>query len=150
MQAVFHLYMITRQQKTVILDTNIWISSLLENDANHFEAKREIARHFITGYTVTLLPPIIVEIINVLARHGWSKQRVEKEVKTLLSTRKIKLASIENYLLFEGAINLRLKQNIRSQDFLILVYCQLIKPEKFVTFDHKLLRIYQQINPNKS
>jgi predicted nucleic acid-binding protein len=137
------------QPKTVILDTNIWISSLLENDANHFVAKRNIARYFTTGFTIILLPPVIVEIINILTRHGWSKHQVKKEIQTLTFTRNIRIVNIENSLLFEGAINLRIEQNIRSQDFLILVYCQLLKPQKFVTFDQKLLRIYQQINSNK-
>ncbi len=149
MRGILQIFMPNPQTKTLVVDTNIWISSMIEAETFHYESKRIIARHITTGFTIVFLPPVIIEIINILTRHGWSRQSVNREVHTLLSIKNTRVASIENNLLFEQAINLSIKQNIRSQDFLILVYCQLIKPDKFVTFDKKLQSIFRQINSNK-
>lgn len=60
----------------VLLDSSIWLSSLLREDDNHKNAKKILKTYLTPNYQIIIPQPVLVEIINVLNREQWSLKEI--------------------------------------------------------------------------
>jgi len=135
-----------KNMKTIIFDSSIWIASLLKEDIFNAEAKRMIARYLKKSFSVIIPQPVLVEVINVVLRQKLEYKEVLDFIKNITTTRNINLVYLNNDVVLEKLPSLSQRLFIKSQDILIILYCEHFKPSQFETFDLKQRNCYNSIN----
>lgn len=136
-----------RKHLKVILDSSVWIASLLENDYFHHQALRLIGKYSKLGYQIIIPLPVMLEIINVCMREKGKYWNIIMLLKNLLKSYKQNITVLDAAILIETAMHFADKLSLKSQDFTIALYYAILKPEIFESYDKKLLRNIQQIKP---
>ncbi len=132
MRGILSVLMSHHQPKTVILDTNIWVAFFLRDDAFHYEAIRTVGKLIKQKYKILLQSPVAYETINILANRRFHLPDILKFIKEFLV---IEISFAE---LLSTVTSYMGKVKLKSQDFIIFLYCAKITPDLFITFDKNL------------
>lgn len=127
------------KQKTVILDSSVWVSLIIENDSNHQKAKKIFNDIKVNNFKIILPDIVFYEVVTVLLKLNC-KSFIPKFLSMNLN---LSFIPPKNFLYYI----LRYEQILvaRTSDFLILIYCMHYNVNQFETFDHKQKRNYQLI-----
>ena len=138
----------TTQEKTIILDSSVWIAYLRTQDSHH-----QRALEILTKYkdTIFLIPEIVYFEILIRSYILDSNIRNIKHIINLFKTdKKIHFCKMNR----SNTENLIIKYltyiQLKSSDFQILMYVIKYKPDKFISFDKQLKREYSKITFNQN
>lgn len=127
-----------RTLKTVIFDSNIWISSFVISDVNHYESKRLIARYLAKRYLLIIPVTVIIEIFCVLLRKKISSTDIHKFIVKITKPEISKVLQIEVEKLLDISKNILPTVLLKSLDFIIYIHYIHYKVNKLETFDKNL------------
>jgi predicted nucleic acid-binding protein len=136
------------KQKTVILDSSVWIAYLYTQDAHHQRALEVVNKY---ENHIILMPEIVYfeTLIGIYKVSG--DLPLVKSCLYLFKTHikihicKIRRSKIENLI-----INHLELIKLKSSDFQILMYVINYNPSILITFDKKLKREYSKLAFNKN
>ncbi len=123
--------------KKVLLDSSIWLSSILKEDVNHKKADKIFEKYLSHEYQIIVPQPVLVEVINVLYRKNGSFHNINGFLRETFKNENIIMSTINNYYMTKSIAEILKIGNIRSQDLYILIYCKYLKIDIFETFDKK-------------
>ena len=136
--------------KTVLLDSSIWISSILKRDV-FVENADEIINFYLNNNFLIILPEIVLfEILNVLRRNKVSNIELEKRRRFFNRNSKIKIVKTNVEKLTKTFLNTRESIVMKSQDCLIAMSYVYFQVDKYETFDHKLLKNLNKLEYEKN
>lgn len=123
------------KQKTIILDSSVWVSYLFKDDVNHARAVEVLES---LPFSAKLLIPEIVfyEIIVVLARLN---QLVLFSKIQYFDLKMVRMNPL-NFLLL--IIEFKALINAKTQDVLIIMSCLFYNVDELFTFDKNQYRNY--------
>jgi predicted nucleic acid-binding protein len=127
------------KQKTVILDSSVWIAYLLEEDSNHLKAK-EIMLFYLNSNFLFYIPDIVFyEVISVLIRLGLYT------LSKYFSRLDLNIKNLERRDFLDVIFRYQYLFKTKTQDTLILIHCIKYNVDCFETFDLKQRTIYNNI-----
>jgi len=126
--------------KSVIFDSNIWISFFLKTDIFHYEAIRIIEKFEKRKYKIYIPSIVLFEIITVLTKKGIDINQTKKIINHIQSTNKYDIYSIDREELLELALKHACQIKLKSLDYLIFLHYVKLNPRNFITFDANLLK----------
>jgi predicted nucleic acid-binding protein len=124
--------------KTVILDSSIWLSSLLIDDSNHLEAVNIVKLHY-TNHLVYTPDIVFYEVISVLIKLK------KYEIAKYFSNLPLNITTISNNDFLETIFKHKDKFRTKTQDSLIIIHCLKYNVDHFRTFDKKQAKNYNLI-----
>lgn len=137
-------------QQTVLIDSNIWISHYLNNDAFHLTSQKKIGHYFSRNFQIILPVPVIYEIITVLGKY-LPKDEVIKLINAINKSKNIQIVELNYDQIYLQLIKYLGKVRLRSLDYVIFAYCAKFRPDKFESNDIKFkktanLHLYHEKN----
>lgn len=107
--------------KKVLLDSSVWLSSLLKEDVNHKKADKIFEKYLSHEYQIIVPQPVLVEIINILNKNYWTLNSIRFFLRKLTKSKNIILLNIINKNLFNSIFKILSSDYLRSQDLYILI-----------------------------
>jgi predicted nucleic acid-binding protein len=126
------------KQQTVILDSSVWISYLLQTDINYSVANKIVYDHY--QKSIILVPAIVFcEVISVLIK-------LEKfELAKYFSKLDLSITTLSKQDFLDVIFNYKTRFKTKTQDTLILIHCIKYNVDCFETFDLKQRTIYNNL-----
>lgn len=134
-------------KKTIIFDSNVWISFFFENDERHFESQKLIGKNKKQQVRIYVPSIIIIEIIAVLNRNNLPKGSILLILKEIINFPNISIIELNHETLVEAASNLLGKIKLKAQDFTIFIYHVNLRNERIITYDaefNKQIKLYEK------
>lgn len=135
---------------TVVIDSCVLISFLLQHDTNYDEAKKIILHLFTKprSYTILLSPLVLYETGIVTARSGENESTISDRLYKLLRYDEVVAVSLSELAVFNHirrtARLRRTEPQIKTQDMLILNTAIQFNA-LLITFDKQLLKICERL-----
>ncbi len=136
-------------EKRVILDSSVWVASLILEEPNHYEAIRTIGRHINKGYRIIIPWVVMMEVVNVANRLSVPKEKINHFVWESIKNDRFVIPEIDAYTLFHAMEILIERIKLRTMDLIIITHARLLQPTDFVSFDKTQLKCYIQIIHNQ-
>ena len=136
-------------RKTVILDSNIWISYHLIDDIFHFESKRLIHHYFALNYQIVIPRIVFYETCNVISQYANLPNIISQFLKLIQRNANCQILDLSNEEYVYFLQNFASKLKMKTLDFLIYCCYVKIKPIKFITYDKKFLNIINKFSYEK-
>ena len=125
--------------QSVVVDTSVWVSSLLANDRNHVQASTWLNNHFMSNGLVVASLLLVVEAGAAVVRATQDTALAHNIVSQLQVLPAVRLAILDQQLIAEAA-NIAITYRIRGADSIyVALAAQLGLP--LVTFDHEQLTL---------
>lgn len=124
-----------KKQKTVIFDSSVWVSYMLQNDVNHLRAK-DIMANYLVEFDLLIPDIVFYEVITVLLK----LKKINLVVK--FCVKNIKILYLNKFEFLFYAFKYKEMINLKTQDFLIIVFCLLYSVDVFETLDKKQYKNY--------
>ncbi len=129
----------TQKVKTVILDSSVWIASLLTTDVNNLSAKSLFRYYFQNKYIVYIPDIIFYEVVSVLIKLG--KYNLVKSFATL----DLNITILSSTQFLNTILKYQSYFSTKTQDSLIIIHCLVYNVDCFETFDIKQKKNYDLI-----
>ena len=129
----------TQKVKTVILDSSVWIASLLTTDVNNLSAKSLFRYYFQNKYIVYVPDIIFYEVVSVLIKLG--KYNLVKSFATL----DLNITILSSTQFLNTILKYQSSFRTKTQDSLIIIHCLVYNVDCFETFDIKQKKNYDLI-----
>ncbi len=126
--------------ETVIIDTNIWISSIIEDEQRHFESVRNIGVYEKQNYIIYIPQLIIFEIISVMRRENYPRHIIRNFIDRLLCNIKYKVICLDFEEICQLGIDYPDKISLKANDYQFFLYCVKFKPDRIETYDKQLIK----------
>lgn len=141
----------SREQITVLLDSNVLASFIIEKDSRYLEADK-IIRHLFAepaNYNIILPPLVIYETSVVVIRAGYSETITSNRLHKLLTHDQVVVLSLSELAVFKHlrrtARHHVREAMIRTHDMLIL-NTAIDFDASIVTFDSAIQKVCQRLN----
>ena len=131
---------ITSAQKSIIIDTNFYISSLFEQETHHFETIRKINVYEKQNILICLPEPIVFEIISVMRRKNFSKHLIKNFYNKLTTDSNYKILHINFEELCQQGIDFPMRNDLKAIDYQFLLYCVKFEPNLIETYDNQIIK----------
>ena len=134
-----------RRTQSVVIDSSIWVSSLLTEDAFHYESRRKIANYARRNILIFVPLPVVLEIITVMHRSRFSVKEIENTIRDIKARTNHKIVELDLEELIYSAIHSFPKTNLRSGDYHIILYAINFNSTFFETIDFTQKTAYNLI-----